>query len=274
MRYEGILSHHFVGGIALLSAKVRHGGQQVPAQVRNLLAIVSGKGGVGKTTLACQLAWYLHDRGLKVGLVDVDVYGPNLLTAPAPSQNPLDAVPEKGIFINSMSRCVAFGQAMMWRGPMGSKAALQLVMGTRWPELDVLIVDFPPGTGDIPMTLFSELGWAGAVLVTQAHAFAQHDAARMSHLLESLDVPVLANLVNLAQMQCPCCQHQWDWLGPAMGTLLPYRAAWMESRPSSPEDYGWAEALHQALLALGNAEPQRKRPIGTAIVQKQRREGE
>ena len=185
-----------------------------PAHVKAVIAVGSGKGGVGKSTVSLNLALGLKALGLKVGFLDADIYGPSapvmlgLRTAPEFGADKLMVPPEAaGIKVNSVGFLVDQDQAMVWRGPMASQALTQLLTQTRWgtedAPLDVLVVDLPPGTGDVHLTLIQKTLIDGAVVVSTPQEMALSDARRAVTLFEKTDIPVLGIVENMAWFPAP-----------------------------------------------------------------------
>jgi ATP-binding protein involved in chromosome partitioning len=179
--------------------------------VKNVILVGSGKGGVGKSTVAANLAIALAQLGSRVGLLDADIYGPSLpslfgLVDEQPYMETVDGkdlmVPlaRHGVHLNSIGFLVEADKAIVWRGPMASNALRQLAMDTRWPELDYLVVDLPPGTGDIHITMCQQLPVTGAVVVTTPHALALADARKAAGMFVSpqIQVPLLGVVENMA----------------------------------------------------------------------------
>ncbi len=174
--------------------------------MRSIIAISSGKGGVGKSTVAVNLAIALAKTGARVGLLDADILGPNIpmmigLSAGKPrvaQDNKLIPFDVYGIQVISMGFLMAPGQALIWRGPMLHGAIRQLFDDVAWDQLDYLIVDLPPGTGDAQLSLAQNAPLTGAVIVTQPQAVATDDAARGINMFQELDVPILGVIENMA----------------------------------------------------------------------------
>jgi len=179
-----------------------------PAHVRRVLAIASGKGGVGKSTVAVNLAAALAARGLSVGVLDADVYGPSLPTMTGVSGKPeyRDGMMQPhlahGLKIMSVGLLTAASDAMIWRGPMASQAVTQMLTQTRWgaedQPLDVLVVDLPPGTGDVQLTLIQKTPLDGAVIVSTPQEVALADARRAHVLFQKVGVPTLGLIENMS----------------------------------------------------------------------------
>lgn len=184
--------------------------------VKNIIAVSSGKGGVGKSATAVNLALGLKAQGARVGILDADIYGPSvplmLGTVNASVQSPdnkhMIPISAHGIVSNSIGYLVKNDHASIWRGPMASKALTQLTMETRWPLLDYLIVDMPPGTGDIQLTMAQQLPLTAAVVVTTPQDIALSDAEKGIAMFNKLDVPVLGLVENMSYFECPKCHHQ------------------------------------------------------------------
>ena len=255
--------------LLVLEIKQTSGGVQKPEHVRNLLAISSGKGGVGKTTITLQLAMALGEKGVRVGILDVDIYGPNVMAfvpGPIEKSSTLDPIYFENIPIVSMAMLVNADQALMWRGPMIAKAAMQLALSTTWPELDLLLVDFPPGTGDVHLSLLSQLGWLGYVLVTTPHVMAADDAVRVRQLFNHYKISPLLTIANLHHIDCFSCGHRMHLLGAATeGVPVGYHEEWMKGKRSSEEDYAWVEEIWAKLQGLSAAEAQGRKKINIAI---------
>lgn len=190
--------------------------------VRNLLIVSSAKGGVGKSTLAVNLALSLSQAGAAVGLLDADIYGPNVprLLGLASNQRPktsqvgerqvFEPIRSAGLSVLSMAMLTAVDSAMIWRGPMVSGALKQLLLQTLWGELDYLIVDMPPGTGDIPLTLAQSVPVSGALLVSTPDPMARDDTARGCAMLRKLKLPLLGLVENMAWWECSQCAHRHE----------------------------------------------------------------
>ncbi len=184
-----------------------------------LIAIGSGKGGVGKSTLTANLAVALARTGRKIGVVDADIYGPSqptLLgadTRPEAKDKVLQPVAtEWGVSLLSVGQLVPAGQALAWRGPMASGALTQLVEGN-WSAFDLLLIDLPPGTGDVQLSLIQKARPAGAVIVSTPQDLSLIDANRAVDLFRKTDVPILGLIENMAGYQCPHCGELSDPFG-------------------------------------------------------------
>ena len=191
------------------------GAQQIPGVAR-IVAVASGKGGVGKSTTAVNLALGLAATGWRVGILDADVYGPSL-----PRLLGLDIKPELdgkmlkpirvfGLSAMSIGFLVAEGEAMIWRGPMVSSAIKQFLGEVAWGELDCLVVDMPPGTGEVQLTLAQSVPLAGAVIVSTPQDLALIDARRGVTMFQKTEVPILGIIENMSYFVCPHCQGRSD----------------------------------------------------------------
>jgi ATP-binding protein involved in chromosome partitioning len=198
----------------VIAHAVQRGVQLLPG-VRNIIAVASGKGGVGKSTTAVNLALALAAEGARVGIVDADIYGPSqpaLLGLSGARPESLDGKSMEplvghGIQVMSIGFLVDNDQAMIWRGPMATQALEQLLRQTNWQDLDYLIVDMPPGTGDIQLTLSQKVPVTGAVIVTTPQDIALLDARKGLTMFEKVSVPILGVLENMAVYCCPNCGH-------------------------------------------------------------------
>ncbi len=200
-------------------------------QVRRLVLVASGKGGVGKSTTAVNLAMALQAQGLRAGILDADIYGPSIPTmlglADAKAQSRdgkrMQPLEQAGLVVQSIGFLVSPEKATVWRGPMASQALLQLIHETQWPELDVLIVDMPPGTGDIQLTLAQKLSVSGAVIVTTPQDVALLDAQKAIAMFQQVQIPVLGLVENMSYYQCPACGHEDPVFGQDGGAALAAR---------------------------------------------------
>ncbi len=183
-------------------------------RVRNIIAIGSGKGGVGKSTTAVNLALALAAEGARVGVLDADVYGPSIPTMlglsgrpDSPDGKTIEPMRAHGIEAMSIGLLVEQDTPMIWRGPMATSALTQLLTETRWGDLDVLVVDLPPGTGDIQLTMAQKIPVAGAVVVTTPQDIATLDARKALKMFEKLGIAVLGLVENMAVHVCTHCGH-------------------------------------------------------------------
>jgi ATP-binding protein involved in chromosome partitioning len=210
-----IVAHAAQRGVALLPG------------VKNIVAVASGKGGVGKSTMAVNLALALAAEGASVGLLDADIYGPSQPmmmgidkrpeTADGKTMEPLE---NYGVQVMSIGFLVAPDDAMIWRGPMATQALEQLLRQTNWKELDYLVVDMPPGTGDIQLTLSQRVPMTGAVIVTTPQDIALLDAKKGIKMFEKVGVPILGIVENMAVHVCSNCGHVEHIFGEGGGQRM------------------------------------------------------
>ena len=201
--------------------------QAVPG-VRNIIAVSSGKGGVGKSTTAVNLALALSRLGARVGILDADVYGPSIpmmlgVSNAKPESDDgktMAPVPAHGIKANSIGFLVGAQDATVWRGPMASKALAQILRETRWGELDYLVVDLPPGTGDIQITIAQQVPTTGALVVTTPQNVALADAVKGINMFQKVNIPVLGVVENMSYHQCSQCGHQEALFGEGGGQRI------------------------------------------------------
>ena len=183
--------------------------------VKNIVAVASGKGGVGKSTTAINLALGLAAMGLRVGMLDADIYGPSQPRMMGVSGRPdspdgdkLEPMVGHGIKVMSMGFLVAEDTPMIWRGPMVMSALQQMLRDVNWGELDIMIVDMPPGTGDAQLTMAQQVPLAGAVIVSTPQDIALLDARKGLNMFRKVDVPVLGIIENMSYFLCPNCGHE------------------------------------------------------------------
>ncbi len=192
---------------------VQRGVQLLPG-VKNIVAVASGKGGVGKSTTAVNLALALAAEGASVGVLDADIYGPSIPMMLGISGKPASAdgktmepMENHGVQVMSIGFLVAQDEAMIWRGPMATQALEQLLRQTNWKALDYLIVDMPPGTGDIQLTLSQRVPMTGAIIVTTPQDIALLDAKKGIKMFQKVGVPILGIVENMAVHVCSNCGH-------------------------------------------------------------------
>ncbi|MFS2165598.1 iron-sulfur cluster carrier protein ApbC [Variovorax sp. Varisp62] len=197
----------------VISHAVQRGVQLMP-NVKNIVAVASGKGGVGKSTTAANLALALASEGATVGLLDADIYGPSQPMMMGIEGRPesadgktMEPMERHGVQVMSIGFLVDPDQAMVWRGPMATQALEQLLRQTNWKDLDYLIVDMPPGTGDIQLTLSQRVPMTGAVIVTTPQDIALLDAKKGIKMFEKVGVPILGIVENMAVHICSNCGH-------------------------------------------------------------------
>ncbi|MFT6916913.1 MAG: ATP-binding protein involved in chromosome partitioning [Motiliproteus sp.] len=217
--------------LALVGTVVAHKAQKNLKSldsVRNIIAVASGKGGVGKSTTTVNLALALAAEGARVGVLDADIYGPSqgLMLGvksgvkPETTGSAMHPVIAQGLQLMSMSLLVDEDQPMVWRGPMASSALQQLLTQTLWDDLDYLFVDMPPGTGDIQLTLSQKAPITGAVIVTTPQDIALLDAKKGIEMFRKVDVPVLGVVENMSLHICSECGHSEPIFGSGGGEQI------------------------------------------------------
>jgi ATP-binding protein involved in chromosome partitioning len=215
---------------AKMTAEVRarggFGRQAVPG-IRNILAVGAGKGGVGKSTTSVNLAVALHRKGARVGLMDADVYGPNIpqmlgsKDSPEVSEDKKMIPPEAhGIKVISMGMLVPPDQPVIWRGPMLHGAVQQFMRDVAWGELDYLIVDLPPGTGDVALSMAQSVPMAGAVVVTTPQGVSVSDVRKAVAMFRQLNIPILGVVENMSYFTCGHCGERTDIFGSGGGLRM------------------------------------------------------
>ena len=212
--------------VKIASHSVQRGVQLLP-HVKNIIAVASGKGGVGKSTTAVNLALALAAEGASVGLLDADIYGPSVPMMMGIEGRPesidgknMEPMENYGLQVMSIGFLVAQDEAMIWRGPMATQALEQLLRQTNWKDLDYLIVDMPPGTGDIQLTLSQRVPMTGAVIVTTPQDIALLDAKKGIKMFEKVGVPILGIVENMAVHICSNCGHVEHIFGEGGGKKM------------------------------------------------------
>ena len=196
-------------------------------RVRNVIAVGSGKGGVGKSTTTVNLALALAADGARVGVLDADVYGPSIPAMlglsgrpDSPDNKSIEPMRAFGVEAMSIGLLVDQDTPMIWRGPMATSALMQLFNDTLWGDLDYLLIDLPPGTGDIQLTLAQKIPVAGAVIVTTPQDIATLDAKKALKMFEKVEVPVLGIVENMAVHTCSNCGHVEHLFGRGGGERM------------------------------------------------------
>jgi ATP-binding protein involved in chromosome partitioning len=197
------------------------------AGVKNLIAVASGKGGVGKTTVAVNLAIALKNLGAKVGLLDADVYGPNVPVMLGTSEQPramdertIVPVEAHGVKMISMGLLNPGDKPLIWRGPMLHSVIQQFLRSVQWGELDHLIVDLPPGTGDVQLTLIQSVAVSGTVVVTTPSIVSLADVRKAIEMFRQVHVEILGVVENMSYFNCPHCQGRIDVFGHGEGQRM------------------------------------------------------
>ncbi len=196
--------------------------------VRNVIAVASGKGGVGKSTTAVNLALALARNGARVGILDADIYGPSQprmlgLVGRNPESHDgktFEPLVAHGLETNSIGFLVEDERPVVWRGPMVTQALQQLTFQTNWHDLDYLVVDLPPGTGDTQLTLTQKVPLAGVIIVTTPQDIAMADARKGMKMFHQVGVAVLGIIENMSTFVCPCCQTETPVFGEGGGAQL------------------------------------------------------
>ncbi|MDM0112896.1 iron-sulfur cluster carrier protein ApbC [Variovorax sp. J22R133] len=223
----------------VVSHAVQRGVQLLP-NVKNIIAVASGKGGVGKSTTAANLALALAAEGASVGLLDADIYGPSQPMMLGIDRRPesvdgktMEPLENHGVQVMSIGFLVNQDEAMIWRGPMATQALEQLLRQTNWKDLDYLIVDLPPGTGDIQLTLSQRVPMTGAVIVTTPQDIALLDARKGIKMFEKVGVPILGIVENMAVHVCSNCGHVEHIFGAEGGKKMAaeYNMAYLGALP-------------------------------------------
>lgn len=210
----------------IFAHSVQDTSQLIPG-VKNIIAVASGKGGVGKSTTTVNLALALESEGARVGVLDADIYGPSIPTMLGIKGKPesLDGKKFRPMFghnlqANSIGFLVPKDQAMVWRGPMVTQALDQLLRLTAWEDLDYLLIDMPPGTGDIHLTLAQKVPLTGAIIVTTPQEIAVQDARKGLKMFEKVSVPIIGVIENMGVYICPKCKNQEHLFGQGGGENL------------------------------------------------------
>lgn len=194
--------------------------------IGNIIAVASGKGGVGKSTVAANLALALQAEGARVGILDADVYGPSmprmlgLSGEPEARDKQLLPLQAHGLQAMSIGNLVQADQAMIWRGPIATQALQQMLNQTAWSDLDYLVIDLPPGTGDIQLTLAQRIPVAGAVVVTTPQEVALDDVRRAVAMFKKVNIPILGLIENMSRFICPQCGHEEAIFGQGGGERM------------------------------------------------------
>lgn len=238
------------------SHQIRSGLKSHP-QIKNIIAVASGKGGVGKSMVSTHLALALKSLGADVGLLDADIYGPSqpimLGAHDAPTtqdKQSIEPVEVDGLQMMSIGNLVDKDQAIIWRGPMVSKALVQLLRDTRWRQLDYLVVDMPPGTGDIPLTLVKQIPVSGALIVTTPQDLALADAIKAEALFDKVNIPCLGYVENMSAFTCPHCHETSEIFGAQPSGRLALKTPKIVSIPLDIDIRAHADSGQSALNLL------------------------
>jgi ATP-binding protein involved in chromosome partitioning len=266
---------------AIVAHAVQRGVQLLPS-VKNMVAVASGKGGVGKSTTAVNLALALAAEGAAVGILDADIYGPSQPMMMGITGRPtsadgtmMDPMENHGIQVMSIGFLIDPDEAMIWRGPMATQALEQLLRQCNWGDLDYLIVDMPPGTGDIQLTLSQRVPLTGAVIVTTPQDIALLDARKGVAMFEKVGVPILGLIENMAVHVCTNCGHTEHIFGQDGGRLyaekkgLPYLGALpLDLRIRTQADSGFPTVVAEPDGAIAQAYKAMARQLALDIAAK------
>src|SRR5690625_549046 len=244
-------------------------------QVKNIIAVASGKGGVGKSTTSVNLALALQQQGAKVGLLDADIYGPSVPIMLGVNERPrsLDGKMMKPLVshqieTNSLGFLLDDDAPAIWRGPMATQALTQLISQTAWNELDYLIVDMPPGTGDIALTMSQRVPLVGAIVVTTPQDLALADARKGLRMFQQVDVPVLGIVENMSTHVCSQCGHVEPVFGQGGGQAMAeqYNVPWLGALPLTMSiREQTASGFPTVIAALESKEAQLYKEIATKL---------
>ena len=231
--------------------------------VKNIIVVASGKGGVGKSTVSANLALALQAEGAKVGVLDADIYGPSqprMLGVGGRPESPdgkrITPMQAHGLAVMSIGFLVEEDTPMIWRGPMVTQAMMQLLNDTLWEQLDYLVVDLPPGTGDIQLTLSQKVPVAGAVIVTTPQDIALLDARKALKMFEKVEVPVLGIVENMATHVCSNCGHEEHIFGEGGGARMAaqYTVPYLGSLPLDIRIREQADSGRPTVVAIPESE--------------------
>lgn len=210
----------------IVAHAVQRGIKVLPG-IKNIIAVASGKGGVGKSTTAVNLALALSSEGARVGILDADIYGPSIPLMMGITGRPesldgksIEPLENYGIQVSSIGFMIDPEQPMVWRGPMVTQALVQLLGETNWRELDYLIIDMPPGTGDVQLTLSQKVPVTGAVIVTTPQDIALLDARKGLKMFEKVGIPILGIVENMSTHICSNCGHEEAIFGSGGGAKM------------------------------------------------------
>jgi ATP-binding protein involved in chromosome partitioning len=231
--------------------------------VRNLIAVGSGKGGVGKTTVAVNLAVGLAALGYRVGLMDADVYGPNVPLMMGVNRTPMaygeriQPLEQFGVKLMSMGFLNPGDKPLVWRGPMLHSVIQQFLRGVDWGELDYLVIDLPPGTGDVQLSLIQTAPITGAIVVTTPSDVSLEDARKAIHMFHQVKVPILGIVENMSFLSCPHCHERIDVFSHGGGrrTAAEMQVHFLAELPLDPEVRIGGDTGKPIVLRDGLGEP-------------------
>jgi len=231
--------------------------------VKNLIAVGSGKGGVGKTTVAVNLAVGLASLGYKSGLMDADVYGPNVPLMMGVNRTPMaygeriQPLDQFGVKLMSMGFLNPGDKPLVWRGPMLHSVIQQFLRGVDWGELDYLVIDLPPGTGDVQLSLIQTAPITGAIVVTTPSDVSLEDARKAVHMFHQVKVPILGIVENMSFLNCPHCHERIDVFSHGGGrrTAAEMQVHFLAELPLDPEVRIGGDSGKPIVLREGQGEP-------------------
>ncbi len=260
---EGVESVEVVVSVNIVAHGVQNSLKPIE-NIKNIVAVASGKGGVGKSTTSVNLALALAAEGARVGILDADIYGPSIpmmlgLSGYPDSQDNKTMMPKVsyGIQTISIGYLIDADQPMIWRGPMVTSALQQLLNDTNWDNLDYLIVDLPPGTGDIQLTLSQNIPVSGAVVVTTPQDIALIDAQRGLGMFEKVNVPVLGIIENMSMHICSNCGHEDAIFGEGGGVAMAEKNGLelLGSLPLDKQIREFADSGRPTVVAIPDSRP-------------------
>lgn len=231
--------------------------------VKNLIAVGSGKGGVGKTTVSVNLAVGLAQLGYKAGLMDADVYGPNVPLMMGINRTPMaygeriQPLDQFGVKLMSMGFLNPGDKPLVWRGPMLHSVIQQFLRGVDWGELDYLVIDLPPGTGDVQLSLIQTAPITGAIVVTTPSDVSLEDARKAIHMFHQVRVPILGIVENMSYLSCPHCQERIDVFshGGGQRTAKEMQVNFLAELPLDPQVRIGGDSGSPIVMKDGQGEP-------------------
>jgi ATP-binding protein involved in chromosome partitioning len=231
--------------------------------VKNLIAVGSGKGGVGKTTVSVNLAVGLASLGYKSGLMDADVYGPNVPLMMGINRTPIahgeriQPLEQFGVRLMSMGFLSPGDKPLVWRGPMLHSVIQQFLRGVDWGDLDYLVIDLPPGTGDVALSLIQTAPITGAIVVTTPSDVSLEDARKAIHMFQQVKVPILGIVENMSWLSCPHCHERIDVFSHGGGkrTADEMGVNFLAELPLDPEVRAGGDSGKPIVLRKGQGEP-------------------
>lgn len=218
--------------------------------IENIVLVASGKGGVGKSTVTVNLACELARDGKRVGILDADLYGPSITRMmgtdtelPISDDGRSIPVQNHGVWALSVGNVLPPEAALVWKGPLVAQTLLQMFRDVAWPELDILLIDLPPGTGDVTLTILEQIPVTGAVLVTTPQKLSVVDAARGVAMFHDLDIPVFGVIENMDRYICPCCGEEQELFpgGSAQSLAGRKHVKFLGGIPLDPEGHDCAD---------------------------------